>query len=68
MVEHTCMVKKPKHFLYNTNVSMMKIRATYVPRMPRDAMLTKLRKKDFLRTDNPALKMMGGRKYLHRPV
>lgn len=60
------MVKKPKHFLYNTNVSMMKIKATYVPRMPRDAMLTKLRKNDFLRTDSPALKMIGGRKYLHR--
>lgn len=35
-----------------------------MPRIPRDAMLTKLRKKDFLRTDRPALKMIGGKKNL----
>jgi len=64
--KHTCMVRKPKHFLYSSRLSTMKVKATYVPRMPRDAMLTKLRKKDFLRTDRPALKMIGGRKNLQQ--
>ena len=31
-------------------------------------MLTKFLKKDFLRTDRPALKMMGGRKNLQQSV
>jgi len=62
--KHTCIVRKPKHFLYSSRLSTMKVKATYVPRMPRDAMLTKLRKKDFLRTERPALKMIGGRKKL----
>lgn len=44
----------------------MRVRATYVPRMPKEAMLTKLRKKDFLRTCRPALKMIGGRKNLQK--
>lgn len=60
------MVRKPKHFLYSSRLSTMKVKATYVPRMPRDAMLTKLRKKDFLRTERPALKMIGGRKKLQK--
>ena len=58
------MVRKPKLFLYNSKLSTMNVKATYVPRMPKDAMLIKLRKKDFFRTDSPALKMMGGKKYL----
>ena len=37
-----------------------------MPRIPIDAMLTKFLKKDFLRTDRPALKMMGGRKNLQQ--
>ena len=60
------MVKKPNHFLYSSRLRTMNVRATYVPRMPKEAMLTKLRKKDFLRTDSPALKMMGGRKNLQQ--
>lgn len=60
------MVRKPKHFLYSSRLSTMKVKATYVPKMPRDAMLTKLRKKDFLRTERPALKMIGGRKNLQQ--
>ena len=60
------MVKKPNHFLYRSKLRTMNVRATYVPRMPKEAMLTKLRKKDFLRTDSPALKMMGGRKNLQQ--
>jgi len=66
IAKHTCMVRKPKHFLYSSRLSTMKVKATYVPRMPRDAMLTKLRKKDFLRTERPALKMIGGKKKLQK--
>ena len=60
------MVKKPNHFLYRSKLRTMNVRATYVPRMPKEAMLTKLRKKDFLRTDSPALKMIGGKKNLQQ--
>ena len=40
-------------------------KATYVPAIPKDAIVAKLAKKDFFLTDRPAYRMIGGRKNLH---
>lgn len=50
------------------SVTAMTAKAIYVPKIPRLAIVGKLRKNAFFRTDSPAYKIMGGKKNLHQHI